>query len=125
MGKKSQFSVKLFLIWLFLNVMVAITMDLAFFVNNMDFMKNSKFIKKLAMAEFWATIEWIFLIPANRMGNRILTAAQVNLSSFVFDFLGQIATNFFLLDMPTTIDDYAAMGLIMLGMYFSIYKTFD
>ncbi len=122
--KKSSFSWKLFIIWLFLNVMVAITMDLAFFVNNMDFMKNSGFIKKLAMSEFWATIEWMFLIPANRMGNKILTAAQVNLSSFVFDFLGQIATNKFLLDLPTTVDDYTAMGLILLGMYFSIYKTF-
>lgn len=122
--KKSSFSWKLFIIWLFLNVMVAITMDLAFFVNNMDFMKNSGFIKKLAMSEFWATIEWMFLIPANRMGNKILTAAQVNLSSFVFDFLGQIATNKFLLDLPTTIDDYTAMGLILLGMYFSVYKTF-
>jgi uncharacterized protein (DUF486 family) len=122
--KKSSFSWKLFIFWLFLNVMVAITMDLAFFVNNMDFMKNSGFIKKLAMSEFWATIEWMFLIPANRMGNKILTAAQVNLSSFVFDFLGQIATNKFLLDLPTTVDDYTAMGLILLGMYFSIYKTF-
>jgi uncharacterized protein (DUF486 family) len=88
-------------------------------------MKNSGFMKKLAMSEFWATIEWIFLIPANRIGNRILTAAQVNLSSFVFDFLGQIATNKFLLNMPTTIDDYAAMGLIMVGMYISVYKLFD
>jgi uncharacterized protein (DUF486 family) len=123
--KKSSFSWKLFILWLFLNVMVAITMDLAFFVNNTDFMKNSNFIKKLAMSEFWATIEWMFLIPANRMGNKILTAAQVNLSSFVFDFLGQIATNAFLLKMPTTIDDYAAMGLILLGMYISVYKTFN
>lgn len=123
--KKTGFSLKLFIFWLFLNVVVAITMDLAFFVNNMDFMKNSGFMKKLAMSEFWATIEWMFLIPANRIGNRILTAAQVNLSSFVFDFLGQIATNKFLLDMPTTIDDYAAMGLIMFGMYISVYKLFD
>ena len=123
--KKSGFSLKLFIFWLFLNVVVAITMDLAFFVNNMDFMKNSGFAKKLVMSEFWATIEWMFLIPANRIGNRILTAAQVNLSSFVFDFLGQIATNKFLLDMPTTIDDYAAMGLIMFGMYISVYKLFD
>jgi len=123
--KKTGFSLKLFIFWLFLNVVVAITMDLAFFVNNMDFMKNSGFMKKLAMSEFWATIEWIFLIPANRIGNRILTAAQVNLSSFVFDFLGQIATNKFLLNMPTTIDDYAAMGLIMVGMYISVYKLFD
>ena len=123
--KKTGFSLKLFIFWLFLNVVVAITMDLAFFVNNMDFMKNSGFMKKLAMSEFWATIEWMFLIPANRIGNRILTAAQVNLSSFVFDFLGQIATNKFLLDMRTTIDDYAAMGLIMFGMYISVYKLFD
>ena len=123
--KKSGFSLKLFIFWLFLNVVVAITMDLAFFVNNMDFMKNSGFAKKLAMSEFWATIEWMFLIPANRIGNRILTAAQVNLSSFVFDFLGQIATNKFLLNMPTTMDDYAAMGLIMFGMYISVYKLFD
>lgn len=123
--KKTGFSLKLFIFWLFLNVVVAITMDLAFFVNNMDFMKNSGFMKKLAMSEFWATIEWMFLIPANRIGNRILTAAQVNLSSFVFDFLGQIATNKFLLNMPTTMDDYAAMGLIMFGMYISVYKLFD
>ena len=123
--KKSGFSLKLFIFWLFLNVVVAITMDLAFFVNNMDFMKNSGFAKKLAMSEFWATIEWMFLIPANRIGNLILSAAQVNLSSFVFDFLGQIATNAFLLKMPTTIDDYAAMGLILFGMYISVYKIFD
>lgn len=123
--KKSTFSVKTFLIWLLLNVLVAITMDLAFFVNNMDFMKGSSFAKKLAMSEFWATIEWIFLIPAQRIGNTFLAAAQLNLSSFVFDFLGQIATNIILLDVPTTIDDYTAMALILIGMYFSIYKTFN
>jgi len=123
--KKSPFSLKQFIFWLFLNIMVAITMDLAFFINNTKFMKGSGFAKKLAMAEFWATIEWMFLIPANRLGNQILSAAQVSLSSFVFDFLGQIATNAFLLKMPTTIDDYSAMVLILVGMYISVYKIFD
>jgi uncharacterized protein (DUF486 family) len=121
---KGKFSWKLLILWLFLNIMVAITMDLAFFANNMDFMKDSSFIKKLGMAEFWATIEWIFLIPAQRLGNRIMQAAQLNLSSFVFDFLGQIATNKFLLDLPTTIDDYCAMFLILFAMYISLYKIF-
>jgi len=123
--KKSPFSLKQFIFWLFLNIMIAITMDLAFFINNTKFMKGSGFAKKLAMAEFWATIEWMFLIPANRLGNQILSAAQVSLSSFVFDFLGQIATNAFLLKMPTTIDDYSAMVLILVGMYISVYKIFD
>ena len=121
---KGKFSWKLLIIWLLLNIMVAITMDLAFFANNMDFMKNAKFIQKLGMAEFWATIEWMFLIPAQRLGNRIMQAAQINLSSFVFDFLGQIATNKFLLDLPTTIDDYTAMALILIAMYISLYKIF-
>ena len=88
-------------------------------------MKKANFLQKLGVAEFWATIEWIFLIPAQRIGNKILTAAQLNLSSFVFDFLGQIATNFFLLKLPTTIDDYIAMVLILFGMYLSLYKVFS
>ena len=49
---------------------------------------------------------------------------QLNLSSFVFDFLGQIATNKFLLDLPTTVDDYTAMVLILIAMYISLYKIF-
>lgn len=123
--KKGNFSWKLLILWLVLNILIAITMDLAFFVNNTKKMKGANFWQKLGVAEFWATIEWIFLIPSQRIGNRILTAAQLNLSSFVFDFLGQIATNFFLLKIPTTIDDYIAMALILLGMYFSVYKTFN
>ena len=122
--KKTTFTWKILLIWIILNVFVSLTMDLAFFVNSMDFMKGSPFIKQLAMAEFWATIEWMFLIPAQRMGNSFLTAAQLNLSSFFFDFLGQIFTNIYLLDIPTTVDDYVSMGLIMFGMYISLYKLF-
>jgi len=122
--KKTTFNWKILLIWIILNVFVSLTMDLAFFVNSMDFMKGSPFIKQLAMAEFWATIEWMFLIPAQRMGNSFLTAAQLNLSSFFFDFLGQIFTNIYLLDIPTTVDDYVSMGLIMFGMYISLYKLF-
>lgn len=123
--KKGNFSWKLLILWLILNILIAITMDLAFFINNTDKMKKANFLQKLGVAEFWATVEWVFLIPAQRIGNRILTAAQLNLSSFVFDFLGQIATNLFLLKLPTTIDDYIAMILILFGMYLSLYKVFS
>ena len=51
-------------------------MDLALFIN---YTGNEKCIlfKKLGVAELLATIEWMFIIPANRIGNRFMSAAQV------------------------------------------------
>jgi len=112
------------LIWLLLNVAIIIFMDLAMFMQTTPNMKKAGFGKKLASAEFWATCEWMFLIPANRIGNKFLTAAQVSLSSFVFDFIGQIGTNTLWLKIPTTLDDYAAMIIIFGGMTISAYKLF-
>ncbi|HCV50296.1 MAG TPA: hypothetical protein DGP89_03040 [Saprospirales bacterium] len=116
--------IKTMLFWLFLNVAIALTMDLAMFMQTTPDMKEAGFWKKLAVSEFFATIEWMFIIPSNRLGNKFLTAAQVSLSSFVFDFLGQIASNTFWLKLPTTLDDYVGMVLIMIGMAISTYKVF-
>lgn len=113
-----------FTIFLILNIIVAITMDLALFSQTTSGMKDASFFTKVLSAEFWATIEWMALIPGNIIGNRILTAPQLNLSSFVFDFLGQIGTNNFWLKIPTTIDDYTAMIIIIIGMGVSGYKLF-
>lgn len=114
---------KIFLIWLLLNVFIAIFMDLAFFAQT-TLPEGTSFIKKLGISELIATIEWMFVIPANRIGNKFFTAAQISLSSYIFDFLGQIGTNMFWLKLPTTVDDYAAMVLIMVGMIISSYKLF-
>jgi uncharacterized protein (DUF486 family) len=99
-------------------------MDLAMFMQTTPDMKQASFLKKLGVTEFFATLEWIGLIPANRIGNTILTAAQISLSSFVFDFLGQIASNKLWLKIPTTLDDYAGMVLIIVAMAISTYKIF-
>jgi uncharacterized protein (DUF486 family) len=63
----------------------------------------------------------MFVIPSNRIGNWFLSAAQVSLSSFLFDFLGQVLSNAFWLHLPTTLDDYAAMVIIMGAMVISKY----
>ena len=116
--------IKTMLFWLFLNVAIALFMDLAMFMQTTPDMQKAGFWKKVAVSEFFATIEWMFIIPANRLGNKFLSAAQVSLSSFVFDFLGQVASNTFWLKLPTTLDDYVAMVLILLGMAVSTYKVF-
>lgn len=113
-----------FLLWLFLNIMVGLTMDFALFTQTVPEMKDATIFKKIVFSEFWASIEWMFLIPANRIANTFLTPAQISLSSYVFDFLAQLWSNTFWLNLPTTIDDYAGMFLILFGMYGAKYTLF-
>lgn len=121
---KTKFSYNLFFIWIILNLILVAFMDLAFFYQTTDKIKNSGYLTKLYWSELWATFEWMFVIPANRIGNYFLAAPQISLSSYVFNFIGQIVTNKFWLNIPITIDDYAGMIIILIGMYISVYKVF-
>jgi len=122
---KTNFNIKRFIIWLSLNILIVILMDVALFNQTTPTMEKAPFLTKLGWAEFWATLEWVFVIPANRIGNLFLTAPQLSLSSYVFDFLGQIATNKYWLNVPTTLDDYIGMVIIFIAMSISAYKLFD
>jgi len=113
-----------FVFWLFLNIMIGLTMDFALFTQTTADMKDANILVKLLSSEFWASIEWMFLIPANRIGNTFLSAPQLSLSSYIFDFLAQSWSNIYWLKLPTTIDDYTGMVLIFFGMYASKYTLF-
>uniref|UniRef100_A0A6C0KEE4 Uncharacterized protein n=1 Tax=viral metagenome TaxID=1070528 RepID=A0A6C0KEE4_9ZZZZ len=117
-------STKFIIFWVFLNIMIAALMDLALFTQTTPAMKKASFFKKVAVAEFWATLEWMFLIPSQRLGNKFLTATQLSLSSYIFDFLGQIVSNKFWLKIPTTLDDYIAMAIILGAMVISKLRLF-
>jgi uncharacterized protein (DUF486 family) len=110
------------LFWLFLNVMIGLTMDFALFTQTTKGMKNESIPFKILTSEFWATIEWMFVIPSNRIGYLFLNPAQISLSSYVFDFLAQLWSNAFWLHLPTTIDDYSGMVLILFGMALAKFK---
>ena len=105
--------------WIFLNLLVVLCMDLAFFMQTTFSSKNATLFNKLITTEFWATMEWLVLIPAQRIGNTFLNPAQLNLSSFVFNFIGQYFTNNYWLMVPTTLDDYAGMVIILFAMFLS------
>ena len=110
---------KTFIVWLILNILVVALMDIALFAQTTPEMENTSIWNKILNAEFWATIEWFVLIPAHRIGNTFLNPAQLGLSSYVFNFLAQIVTNEYWLKVPTTLDDYAGMVIIMIGMVVS------
>ena len=104
------------LLWLFLNVIVAITVMLAMFLQTTLKGGDATIFNKLLTSEFWATIEWLFIVPMQRIGYTFLNPAQLALSSYVFQFLGQLCTNQFWLKIQTTMDDYIGMVLILVGM---------
>lgn len=110
------------IIWLILNILIGITMDIALFTQTTSGSKDVSIFEKIITSEFWASIEWMFVIPANRMGNKFLNPAQISLSSYVFDFFSQILSNTFWLKLPTTIDDYVGMIFILFGMYVAKFK---
>jgi uncharacterized protein (DUF486 family) len=104
--------------------MIGLTMDFALFTQTTPEMKDTSIYKKILTSEFWATIEWIFLIPSQRIGNTFLNPAQLAMSSYVFDFLAQIWSNIYWLKLPTTVDDYVGMILILFGMYAAKFRLF-
>jgi hypothetical protein len=99
-------------------------MNLAFFYQTTENIKNASFLTKLYWSEFWATIQWLFVIPSIKVAMTFLTLPQINLSSYIFTFISQIFTNKYWLKIPLTIDDWSSMIVIMLAIYISSYKVF-
>ena len=115
---------KTVILWLLLNVLIVIAMQIALFAQTTDENKTKTMFETMISSQFWATMEWIFVIPAQRLGIQIFNPAQLAMSSYVFNFISQIGSNAFWLKLPTTIDDYAGMVLIMIGMIFSKMQIF-
>lgn len=107
------------ILWIILNLTVGMTMDFALFTQTTPSMKHASMLEKIIASEFWASIEWMFVIPANRIGYLFLTPAQLSLSSYVFDFIAQLISNKYWLGLETTLDDYVGMILILVGMWIS------
>lgn len=116
--------IKSALIWLFLNIIIVILFEFALFNQLRPEMKNRSFYYKLFFTELFATLEWIFLIPAIHLGNTFLSAIQIVLASFIFNFIGQIGTDVYMLKISVAIDDYVAMLIIFIGILISTFKIF-
>lgn len=109
--------------WLLLNIFIGITMQFALYTQVTDEYYTQPYWVKLLVTEYWASIEWLAVIPSQRMGYVFLNPAQLAMSSYVFDFLSQIWANIYWLEIPTTYDDYIGMILILFGMYVTTYRV--
>lgn len=105
--------------WIFLNIILSAILDYALKTH-----PQSNWTINILHSEFWASIEWMFLVPAQMIGNTFLTATQLSLTSFFFNYLGQVIIQ--IKDAKlTTIDDYSTLLMILVGLYISITKMFD
>ena len=116
---------KTVILWLLLNILIVIAMQIALFAQTIDDNKKESMIETIISSEFWATMQWIFVIPAQRLGNLFLNPAQLAMSSYVFNFMSQIGSNAYWLKLPTMVDDYIGMAVILLGMYVAKFKILN
>lgn len=107
--------------WLILNILNVIFLILSLYLQLLPSMKDASFIQKLGLTEIVACIELMIVIPLLKIGRTFLSPAQLSLASFSFMFIGQILADSYLLNITTSLDDYIAMILIMLGMIISLF----
>ena len=115
--------IMLFIFWSFLNIMISITLNYALYAQ-LELGINS-FWEKLLHSEFWASIEWIFLIPAQVIGYSFFTPIQLSLTSFGFEYLTQLLFVIYNgLQKNITLDEYVGLFIILFALYASKTNMF-
>ena len=110
--------------WLGLTSISMVFQEIALFLQTTKARINDTLIEKIIANEFWATLMWCVAIPAMRIGVSIMNPIKLTIASYLFLFGSQIISNKFWLNVPTTIDDYAAIIVVVFGLLISTYKVF-
>lgn len=110
--------------WLSLTVLASILQEIALFMQTTKAHINDTLLEKIIANEFWATCMWCAAIPAMRIGVSIMNPIKLTIVSYLFLFGSQIVSNTFWLKVPTTIDDYVAICIVVAGLLVATYKVF-
>jgi len=111
-------------IWMALTAISMMFQDIALFLQTTKERINDTIFEKILANEFWATAMWCVAIPAMRIGYSIMNPIKLTIASYLFLFGSQIVTNTFWLHIPTTIDDYVSICIVVGGLLVSTYKVF-
>jgi hypothetical protein len=111
-------------LWIGLTIISMALQDIALFLQTTQARVNDTLLEKIIANEFWATLMWCVAIPALRIGVSIMNPIKLTIASYLFLFGSQIVTNTVWLHVPTTIDDYASIGVVVVGLLISTYKVF-
>lgn len=111
-------------LWIGLTSVSMALQDIALFLQTTKAHVNDTLFEKIIANEFWATAMWCVAIPAMRIGVSIMNPIKLTIASYLFLFGSQIISNTFWLHIPTTIDDYASILVVIAGLLISTYRVF-
>ena len=111
-------------LWLFLTTISTTLQEIALFMQTTKAHINDTLFEKIVANQFWATCMWYVAIPAMRIGVSIMNPIKLTIAGYLFLFGSQIISNTFWLHVPTTLDDYVAIGVVVCGLLVSTYKVF-
>ena len=111
-------------LWLLLTTIATVLQEIALFLQTTKARINDTLFEKIIANEFWATCMWCVAIPAMRIGVSIMNPIKLTIAGYLFLFGSQIISNTFWLHVPTTIDDYVSIGIVVCGLLVSTYKVF-
>jgi len=120
MTKNTMF---LWFVLIILSILRMATQDIALFLQTTKFLSAGSIYEKLISNQFWATIMWIVAIPSVRIGYELMGAILSSMVGILFLFMGQLVTNY-ILQIKSTIDDYLAILVIIIGLAISNYQIF-
>lgn len=110
-------------LWLGLTTISVALQEIALFLQTTKEHVNDTLIEKIIANEFWATCMWCVAIPAMRIGVSIMNPIKLTIMSYLFLFGSQIVSNTFWLNVPTTVDDYVAILIVIFGLLIATYKV--
>ena len=110
-------------LWLGLTTISVALQEIALFLQTTKERVNDTLIEKIIANEFWATAMWCVAIPAMRIGITIMNPIKLTIMSYLFLFGSQIVSNTFWLKVPTTVDDYVAILIVIVGLLVATYKV--
>lgn len=111
-------------LWLLLTIVSTTLQEIALFMQTTKAHINDTLFEKIIANQFWATCMWCVAIPAMRIGVSVMNPIKLTIAGYLFLFGSQIISNTFWLHVPTTIDDYVAICIVICGLLVSTYRVF-
>ena len=112
-SKVPFFSIVLFI---FYQVAASICTFIILFLQGRPSMINASYWEKLLYNEFWTVVEWLFALPAIRLGVEFISMPQIILVAYLVGFIVQIFVDKYWIIVPIYLDTYICMIIMMFAL---------
>jgi hypothetical protein len=113
---ESKLSFFTILLFIFYQAAAAICTFIILFLQGRPSMINASYWEKLLYNEFWTVVEWLFALPAIRLGVEFMSMPQIILVAYLVGFIVQIFVDKYWIIVPIYLDTYICMIIMMFAL---------